>query len=33
MVTVMLPQRQEPVIESLKEERGWALGSPVQVDL
>jgi hypothetical protein len=33
MVTEMLPQRQEPVNESLKEERGCALGSPVQVVL
>lgn len=30
IVTLMLPQRQVPVMPALKEEGGWAFGSPVK---
>jgi hypothetical protein len=33
IVTVMLPQRQLPVMESLKEDRSCCFGSPVRCDI
>jgi len=29
----MLPQRQDPVIDSENSEKGWELGSPVRLDI